>query len=60
MEIIAEKIETEKKVVEVLDLDVEYGQGHLFGEPRAIRDQVLTETAPPADFLQRTLNRRVA
>jgi cyclic-di-GMP phosphodiesterase TipF (flagellum assembly factor) len=60
VEIIAEKIETEKQVVEVLDLDVKFGQGHLFGEPRAIREQVLAETAPPADFLQRSLGRRVA
>jgi cyclic-di-GMP phosphodiesterase TipF (flagellum assembly factor) len=60
VEIIAEKIETEKQVLEVLDLDVKYGQGHLFGEPRAIREQVLAETAPPADFVQRALGRRVA
>lgn len=60
VEIIAEKIETERQVVEVLDLDVRYGQGHLFGEPRAIREQVLVETAPPADFVARTLRRRVA
>jgi len=60
VEIIAEKIETERQVVEVLDLDVRYGQGHLFGEPRAIREQVLAETAPPADFVARTLRRQVA
>ncbi|MBW3618539.1 MAG: EAL domain-containing protein [Proteobacteria bacterium] len=60
VEIIAEKIETEKQVLEVLDLDVKFGQGHLFGEPRAIREQVLAETAPPPDFLQRSLGRRVA
>ncbi|MDP8916282.1 MAG: EAL domain-containing protein, partial [Pseudomonadota bacterium] len=60
VEIIAEKIETERQVVEVLDLDVRLGQGHLFGEPRAIREQVLAETAPPADFVSRTLSRRVA
>jgi cyclic-di-GMP phosphodiesterase TipF (flagellum assembly factor) len=60
VELIAEKIETEKQVLEVLDLDVKYGQGHLFGEPRAIREQVLAETQPPADFVQRSLGRRVA
>ena len=59
VEIIAEKIEEERQVIGVLELDVRYGQGHLFGEPRAIREQVLAETAPPADFLRRTL-RRVA
>jgi cyclic-di-GMP phosphodiesterase TipF (flagellum assembly factor) len=60
VEIISEKIETEKQVLDVLDLDVKYGQGHLFGEPRAIREQVLAETQPPADFVQRSLGRRVA
>jgi cyclic-di-GMP phosphodiesterase TipF (flagellum assembly factor) len=59
VEIIAEKIEQERQVIGVLELDVRYGQGHLFGEPRAIREQVLAETAPPADFMRRTL-RRVA
>ena len=60
VELIAEKIEEERQVIGVLELDVRYGQGHLFGEPRAIRDQVLAETAPPADFIRRTLRRRAA
>jgi cyclic-di-GMP phosphodiesterase TipF (flagellum assembly factor) len=34
IQLIAEKIETEQKLLEVLDLDVDYGQGFLFGEPR--------------------------
>jgi cyclic-di-GMP phosphodiesterase TipF (flagellum assembly factor) len=59
VEIIAEKIEEERQVIEALELDVKYGQGHLFGEPRAIREQVLAETAPPAEFVNRAL-RRVA
>ena len=60
VEILAEKIEEERQVISVLELDVRYGQGHLFGEPRAIRDQVLAETAPPADFIRRSLLRRSA
>jgi cyclic-di-GMP phosphodiesterase TipF (flagellum assembly factor) len=48
LEVIAEKVETERQVAEVLDLDIGYGQGHLFGEPRAIRDAVLAEADPPA------------
>ena len=60
VELIAEKIEAEREVIGVLELDVRYGQGHLFGEPRAIRDQVLAETAPPADFIRRSLQRRAA
>ncbi|MAC38968.1 MAG: diguanylate phosphodiesterase [Oceanicaulis sp.] len=44
IELIVDKIETENTVVEVLELDVAYGQGHLFGEPRPVRDDVLEET----------------
>jgi cyclic-di-GMP phosphodiesterase TipF (flagellum assembly factor) len=49
MQLIAEKVENERQVVDILELDLPYGQGHLFGEPRAIRGQVLAETgSPPA------------
>ena len=60
VELIPEKIEDERQVIGVLELDVRYGQGHLFGEPRAIREQVLAETAPPADFMNRSLRSRAA
>lgn len=43
VDLVAEKIESEGTVVEVLDLDVAYAQGHLFGAPRPVRDEVLTE-----------------
>ncbi|WP_304177284.1 EAL domain-containing protein [Phenylobacterium aquaticum] len=52
VEIIVEKVEEERQIVDILELDIAYGQGHLFGEPRAIRDQVLAETDPPADFMR--------
>ncbi len=55
IEVIAEKCETERQIVDILDLDVTMGQGHLFGEPRAIKEQVLAETDPPADFVRSTL-----
>ncbi|MEM9966037.1 MAG: EAL domain-containing protein, partial [Asticcacaulis sp.] len=55
IDIIAEKIESERQVVDILDLDIAYAQGHLFGEPRAIKEQVLAETDPPAGFLKATL-----
>jgi cyclic-di-GMP phosphodiesterase TipF (flagellum assembly factor) len=58
VELIAEKVESERQVIDVLELDIAYGQGHLFGEPRAIRDAVLAETQPPADFMQGALKRR--
>lgn len=60
VEVIAEKVESERQIAEILDLDIGYGQGHLFGEPRAIRDAVLAETDPPADFVQAPLRRRAA
>ncbi|MBY0564766.1 MAG: EAL domain-containing protein [Hyphomonadaceae bacterium] len=50
IDIIAERIESEDTVLEVLDLDVPYGQGHLFGTPRAIKESLMEETAPPRDF----------
>ena len=43
IELVVDKVETEATVVEVLELDVAYGQGHLFGEPRPVRDDVLDE-----------------
>ncbi len=55
IEVVAEKVENEKQVVDILDLDIGYGQGHLFGEPRAIKEQVLAETDPPAGFIKSTL-----
>ncbi len=55
IEVVAEKCETERQIVDILELDVSMGQGHLFGEPRAIKEQVLAETDPPAEFLRSTL-----
>jgi len=59
VEVIAEKVETERQVVDILDLDIAYGQGHLFGEPRPIRDAVIAEADPPADLLRAALRRRI-
>jgi len=50
VDLIAERIESEEMVLEVLDLDVPYGQGHLFGAPRAIKESLMEETAPPREF----------
>lgn len=44
IDLMADKIERESDVVEVLDLDIGYGQGHLFSPPRAIRADVLDST----------------
>ena len=55
IELIAEKCESERQIVDILELDISMGQGHLFGEPRAIKEAVLAETDPPADFIRSTL-----
>ncbi len=53
VDLIAEKIEDEKSVVEVLDYDIPFGQGHVFGAPRPIKGSLLEETAPPPEFIRR-------
>lgn len=58
VEVIVEKVESERQIVDLLELEVGYGQGHLFGEPRPIREAVLAEADPPADFLRQGLRRR--
>ena len=55
IEVIAEKCENERQIIDILELDVAMGQGHLFGEPRAIKEAVLAETDPPAEFVRSTL-----
>jgi cyclic-di-GMP phosphodiesterase TipF (flagellum assembly factor) len=60
VELVAEKVESERQVVDILELDMVFGQGHLFGEPRPIRDAVLAEAEPPAAFMQAALRRRAA
>jgi cyclic-di-GMP phosphodiesterase, flagellum assembly factor TipF len=37
IDMIVEKIETDEQLLELLDYDVDYGQGYLFGEPRLSR-----------------------
>ncbi len=59
VEVIVEKVESERQIVDILDLDIAFGQGHLFGEPRAIRDAVLAEADPPADFMRAQMRRAV-
>jgi len=51
VEVIAEKVEAEREVIDILELDIAYGQGHLFGEPRAIKETVLAEVEPPPSLL---------
>jgi cyclic-di-GMP phosphodiesterase TipF (flagellum assembly factor) len=41
LNLIAEHVEDEKTVVQLLDYAVDYAQGYLFGEPRAVREDTL-------------------
>lgn len=38
LDLIAEKVEDEKTIVEILDFGMDFGQGYLFGEPRISSD----------------------
>ena len=41
IDLIAEKIENERTVAELMDYNVDFGQGYLFGEPRPSRESEL-------------------
>jgi cyclic-di-GMP phosphodiesterase TipF (flagellum assembly factor) len=60
VEVVAEKVEAERQVVDILDLNIHFGQGHLFGEPRAIKEAVLTEAGPPPNLIRPQFERRQA
>jgi cyclic-di-GMP phosphodiesterase TipF (flagellum assembly factor) len=53
IELIAEKIETEGTVVELLDYDVKFGQGFLFSLPRPVRAEALQSAADRGDVVAR-------
>jgi cyclic-di-GMP phosphodiesterase TipF (flagellum assembly factor) len=43
LNLIAERVESEKTVVQLLDYSVDFAQGYLFGEPRPVRDDSLKQ-----------------
>jgi cyclic-di-GMP phosphodiesterase, flagellum assembly factor TipF len=45
IDLIAEKIESEQTLIELLDYPIAFGQGYLFGEPRLSRDDAPVEPA---------------
>jgi len=47
IELIGEKVEDEASVVELLEINASYAQGHLFGTPRPIREEFLSEADDP-------------
>ena len=53
IDLIAEKIESEGSVVDLLDYDVRYGQGFLFSPPRPLRAEALQGIADRVDGVAR-------
>ena len=56
--LVAEKLEEEASVVEVLEFAIPYGQGHIFGAPRPIKASLMEETAPPPELVRQLTARR--
>lgn len=54
--LIAEKIEDEASVLEILEYEIPYGQGHVFGAPRPIKASLMEDTAPPKTLIDRLSN----
>jgi cyclic-di-GMP phosphodiesterase, flagellum assembly factor TipF len=54
LNLIAERVEDEKTVVQLLDYNVDFAQGFLFGEPRAVREDSrpsqAVDSAPVVQF----------
>ncbi|MCE9521161.1 MAG: EAL domain-containing protein [Alphaproteobacteria bacterium] len=46
MNLIGERIEHERDVVDLLDYNVDFGQGFLFGEAKPIRDSIFGQSQP--------------
>jgi cyclic-di-GMP phosphodiesterase TipF (flagellum assembly factor) len=46
IDLVAERIESESLVVDLLDYDVRYGQGFLFSTPRPVRTEILAAEYP--------------
>jgi cyclic-di-GMP phosphodiesterase TipF (flagellum assembly factor) len=53
IDLIAEKIESEGSVVDLLDFDVKFGQGFLFSPPRPVRAEALQGVADRNDVVAR-------
>jgi cyclic-di-GMP phosphodiesterase TipF (flagellum assembly factor) len=53
IDLIAEKIENEGSVVDLLDYDVKFGQGFLFSPPRPVRAEALQGIADRNDVVAR-------
>ncbi|MCE9523853.1 MAG: EAL domain-containing protein, partial [Alphaproteobacteria bacterium] len=55
MNLIGERIEHERDVVDLLDYNVDFGQGFLFGEAKPIRDSIFAQSQPKGAMAPSTL-----
>ena len=67
LQLIVERVEDEKTVVQLLDFNIDFGQGYLFGEPRPIKDvpevvepRAAQQPLKPASPIERLAKRRLA
>src|SRR5262249_17816604 len=58
--LIAERIEAEAQVVDLLDYDVRFGQGFLFSPPRPVRAEALQGVTGAAEALVRDVREKPA
>jgi cyclic-di-GMP phosphodiesterase TipF (flagellum assembly factor) len=54
--LVAERIETEATVVDLLDYDVRFGQGFLFSPPRPVRAEALQGVVDRNDVMVRDIS----
>ena len=52
IDLVADKIESEATVVELLDFELKYGQGNLFSPPRPVRPEVIQGLAENAEIVE--------
>ena len=50
--LIVEQIEQEAQVVDLLDMDVRFGQGRLFSDPKPVRAEVFAASPAPSNISQ--------
>jgi len=54
--LVAEKLEEEVTVVEILEFTIPYAQGHVLGAVRPIKSDLMEETAPPRDLVKKLVS----
>ena len=57
IELVVEKVESEGTVVDLLDHDIQYGQGYLFSRPRPVRAEVLAALPERSELPPRSPSR---